>query len=96
MPSCRSRRPLALMMPCETELNKPNGLPTASTKSPISILSLLPTGTATRFGAEMAITATSVFSSPQTFSGWICRPSSRVILILSGLQPWITCRLVST
>jgi len=32
-------RPLALMMPCVTEPARPNGAPTASTRSPISMAS---------------------------------------------------------
>ena len=43
-PRCRSCRPLALMMPKVTEWLRPKGLPTASTKSPISIRSLSPSG----------------------------------------------------
>ena len=37
-------RPLPLMMPCVTEPARPNGAPTASTRSPISIWSLSPRG----------------------------------------------------
>ena len=56
----RSRRPLALMIPNVTELVNPKGLPTASTKSPISSRSLLPTGAGTKSGEEIAKTPTSV------------------------------------
>ena len=80
-PSGRSRRPLALMIPNVTEWLRPKGLPTASTKSPISIRSLSPNGAATRSGAEIGITATSVSASSKTFVGWMRRPSARLILI---------------
>ena len=51
LPNWRSRRPLALMMPKVTEFLSPKGLPTASTKSPISIRSLSPGGGSDQIGA---------------------------------------------
>ena len=41
------------MMPKVTEWLSPKGLPTASTKSPISTASLSPSGAATRSGAAI-------------------------------------------
>ena len=51
------------MMPKVTEWLSPKGLPMASTKSPISIRSLSPSGAAIRSAAAIASTATSVSAS---------------------------------
>jgi len=51
-----SRRPLALMMPVVTDWLNPKGLPTATTASPISILSLSPMRAGIRSAAVTAIT----------------------------------------
>ena len=90
----RPLRPTADTMPEVTVWPMPNGLPTATTKSPTLSVLESASASALRFCAGIFITAMSVSGSEPTKSAFSVRPSASVIETSSA--PSITWWLVST
>ena len=90
----RPLRPTAETMPEVTVCPSPNGLPTATTKSPTRRPCELASGSARRFSAGMRISATSVPGSLPMNSASTVRPSCSCTLTSVALST--TWWLVST
>jgi hypothetical protein len=88
-------RPFALTIPAVTVLSSPNGFPIASTQSPTSSWSELPSSTTARsFFDSMRSTARSVFGSRPTTVAGSSRPSlSATVISFAFSTTWL---LVST
>ena len=93
--TCRPTRPLPLMMPAVTVWSSPSGLPTASTHSPTSSASELPSRAAIRSlgGLSRRITATSVSESMPMVRAENSRPSLNTTVVM--VAPETTWRLVT-
>ena len=87
-------RPTAESTPVVTVFDRPNGLPMATTVSPIIRSELCPRGTAGRPLAFTLSTAMSASRSEPSRSASISRPSSRVTVIREA--PSMTWALVTT
>ncbi len=89
-----SLRPTALTMPAVTVEESWKGLPHASTHSPTSRWSELPSSAAVMFFASILITATSLFSSRPMSSALKVRPSSSTTSSSSALATtWLFVRM---
>src|SRR5688572_933476 len=91
--SLRSERPSALTTPVVTVCESPNGLPMATTVSPINRSRAVPSAMeGSRASALMRSTARSVSASAPTSWASNSRPSTSVTRI--RLPRWITCEFV--